>query len=158
MVQLSPTRNAKLSFTVQLTLTLFWLAWATMLLVSDNAPEGQNFLHYIFFGLGLACMFYVILQNTSVFGVQSYIEVTPEYIVRKQGVFRTKHITSIPDIETVHISPLALRITERAGSKIYLDLKQVRKKRDLVRIKDKLRELAQSFNFEVTEVAKNESR
>ncbi|QCR20899.1 hypothetical protein [Pontibacter sp. SGAir0037] len=153
LVQLSPSRSAKITFTVQLILTLFWLAWAVMLLVSDNAPAKQNYLYYIFLGLALAFMLYVILQNTSVFGVQSYIEVTPEYIVQKQGVFRTKHITSIPEIETVHISPLALRITERTGSNIFLDLKQVRKKKDLEKVKNKVRELSSQFNFAITESA-----
>src|SRR5690606_12546429 len=123
-IQLSPSRNAKLSFTVQLVLTLFWLAWATMLLLSDNPTNDQNYLYYIFFGLAVIFLGYVILQNTSVFGIQSYIEVTPEYIVQKNGVFRTKMITSIPDIETVHFSPMALRITQRDGNKVYLDLKQ----------------------------------
>lgn len=156
LVQLSPSRSAKLSFTVQLFLTLFWLAWAIMLLVSDTSSEGrQNYLYYVFLGLAVAFMLYVILQNTSIFGIQSYIEVTPEYIVQKQGVFRTKRITSIPNIEAVHISPLALRITERTGSKVYLDLKQIRKKRDLERIKNKIRELSSSFNFNVTETVKS---
>jgi hypothetical protein len=153
LVQLSPSRNAKLSFTVQLVLTLFWLAWAIMLLMTENPTDDQNYLYYIFFGLAVVFLGYVILQNTSVFGIQSYIEVTPEYIVQKNGVFRTKMITAIPDIETVHVSPMALRITQRDGNKVYLDLKQIRKKRDIERIKSRIRELATVHNFEVTENA-----
>ena len=153
LVQLSPSRNAKLSFTVQLVLTLFWLAWATMLLLTENPTNDQNYLYYIFFGLAVFFLGYVVLQNTSVFGIQSYIEVTPEYIVQKQGVFRTKRVTAIPDIVSVHISPMALRITERGGNKIYLDLKQVRKKRDIDRIRTKIRELGARYNFEVTETS-----
>ncbi|MFD2245967.1 hypothetical protein [Pontibacter ruber] len=155
LVQLSPSRSAKISFTVQLILTLFWLAWAVMLLTTENSADGQNYLYYIFFGLALFFLAYVVLQNTSVFGVQSYIEVTPQYIVHKQGVFRTKNITAIPDVETVHISPLALRITERSGNKIYLDLKQVRKRRDLEKIKNKIREMAPVYGFQVTEAPAN---
>ncbi|WP_230391921.1 hypothetical protein [Pontibacter sp. FD36] len=151
LVQLSPSRNAKLSFTVQLVLTLFWLAWATMLLLSDNPTNDQNYLYYIFFGLAVVFLGYVILQNTSVFGIQSYIEVTPEYIVQKNGVFRTKMITAIPDIEAVHVSPMALRITQRDGNKVYLDLKQIRKKRDIEKVKSRIRELSTQHNFEVTE-------
>lgn len=151
LVQLSPSRNAKLSFTVQLVLTLFWLAWATMLLVSENPTDDQNYLYYIFFGLAVVFLGYVILQNTSVFGVQSYIEVTQEYIVQKNGVFRTKMITAIPDIELVHVSPMALRITQRDGNKVYLDLKQIRKKRDIEKVKSRIRELSRQHNFDVTE-------
>jgi hypothetical protein len=151
MVQLSPTRSAKLSFSVQLVLALFWLAWATILLLSDDTAADQGFLHYIFFGLALLFTTYVVLQNTSVFGVQSYIEVTPQYIVYKQGVFRKKHIVAIPDINSIHISTLALRITEKSGKKIYLDLKQVRKKRDLEKIKNKIREIAATHGFAVTD-------
>ncbi|WP_018477100.1 YdbT family protein [Pontibacter roseus] len=153
LVQLSPSRNAKLSFTVQLVLTLFWLAWATMLLLNENPTDDQNYLYYIFFGLAVFFLGYVVLQNTSVFGIQSYIEVTPEYIVQKQGVFRTKRVTSIPDIASVHMSALALRITQRDGNKIYLDLKQVRKKKDIERIKSRVRELSEQHNFEVSETA-----
>ncbi|MBF8961843.1 hypothetical protein I0P70_01185 [Pontibacter sp. FD36] len=136
---------------MQLVLTLFWLAWATMLLLSDNPTNDQNYLYYIFFGLAVVFLGYVILQNTSVFGIQSYIEVTPEYIVQKNGVFRTKMITAIPDIEAVHVSPMALRITQRDGNKVYLDLKQIRKKRDIEKVKSRIRELSTQHNFEVTE-------
>lgn len=151
LVQLSPSRNAKLSFTVQLVLTLFWLSWAVMLLVSESPSGDQNYLYYVFFGLAVIFLGYVILQNTSVFGIQSYIEVTPEYIVQKNGVFRTKMITAIPDIEAVHVSPMALRITQRDGNKVYLDLKQIRKRRDIEKVKSRIRELSSQHNFEVTE-------
>ncbi|WP_242927731.1 hypothetical protein [Pontibacter vulgaris] len=150
MVQLSPSRSTKISFSVQLILTLFWLIWASMLLFSDN---DQNYLYYVFFALALCFMIYVILQNTSVFGVQSYIEVTPQYIVHKLGVFRTKHIIAMPDIASIQITQLGLNITELTGAKIFLNLKQVRKKRDLDKIKSKIREMGNLHNFKVTETA-----
>lgn len=153
IVQLSPTRSAKLSFTVQIVLALFWIAWASVLLVSQNPTNDQNYFYYAFFGLAIVFLGYVILQNTSVFGVQSYIEVTRQYIVQKFGVFRTKHIIPIPEISAVHISPLALRITLKDESKIYLDLKQVRKKKDLDKIKTKIRDLGIEHNFSLTETA-----
>ncbi|RIJ36983.1 hypothetical protein D1627_14290 [Pontibacter oryzae] len=155
IVQLSPTRSAKLSFTVQLILTLFWLAWASMLLFSADRSYDQNYLYYAFFGLAIVFFFYVMLQNTSVFGVQSYIEVTPQYIVQKFGVFRTKHLIQIPDVAAVHITPLALRLTLRDGSQVYLDLKQVRKKRDLKKIKNKIRDMAELHNYELTDTLSN---
>lgn len=151
IVQLSPTRSAKLSFTVQLVLALFWLAWAGTLLYSHNTASQPNYFYYAFFGLAVIFMGYVVLQNTSVFGVQSYIEVTRQYIVQKFGVFRTKHIIPIPNIKEVHISPLALRVILLDESKVYLDLKQVRKKRDLEKIKNEIRDLASEHNFSVTE-------
>ncbi|WP_240676184.1 hypothetical protein [Botryobacter ruber] len=147
IVQLSPSRKLKLSFTVQLVLTLFWLAWATMLLLTEDSGDGQKFLHYVFFALAFMFLVYVILQNTSIFGVQSYIEITSEYIVVKRGVFRSKRIAAIPDIAAVKVSPLALCIIDRSRDKIYLDLKQVRKKRDIQKVKEKMQELAARFNF-----------
>lgn len=155
IVQLSPTRNAKLSFTVQLILTLFWISWAAMLLFSEERTGGENYLYYAFFGLAIAFLFYVVLQNTSVFGVQSYIEITEQYIVQKFGVFRTKHLVQIPDIAAVHITPLALRLTLKDGAQVYLDLKQVRKKRDLDRIKNKIRDMAEEHQFEVSDTVGN---
>lgn len=153
IVQLSPTRSAKLSFTVQLVLALFWISWAGMLLFSLDTASQPNYFYYVFFGLAVIFLGYVVLQNTSVFGVQSYIEVTRQYIVQKFGVFRTKHIIRVPDIKEVHISPLALRVTLLDESKVYLDLKQVRKKKDLERIKNEIRDLASEHNFSVTEAA-----
>ncbi|WP_237586676.1 hypothetical protein [Pontibacter russatus] len=153
IVQLSPSRSAKLSFTVRLLLALIWLAWAGVLLFSQGTVSQPNYFHYVFFGLAVVFLGYVVLQNTSVFGVQSYIEVTRQYIVQKFGVFRTKHIIPIPDIKEVHISPLALRVTLLDESKVYLDLKQVRKKRDLEKIRNEIRDLAAEYNFLVTEGA-----
>ena len=155
IVQLSPTKSAKISFTVQIVLTLFWLAWALMLLVTDNGDSGQTYLYYVFFGLALIFFTYVVLQNTSIFGVQSYIEVTPQYIVQKYGVFRTKHIIAIPDIAAVHVSPYALRITLKDDTKVYMDLKQVRKKRDLDKIKNKIKDLAATNGFALSESTAN---
>ncbi|WP_345163035.1 hypothetical protein [Pontibacter saemangeumensis] len=153
IVQLSPTRSAKLSFSVQLVLALFWIAWAGTLLFAQDTAGQPNYFYYVFFGLAVVFLGYVVLQNTSVFGVQSYIEVTRQYIVQKFGVFRTKHIIPIPDIKAVHISPLALRVTLLDESKVYLDLKQVRKKKDLEKIKIEIRDLASEHNFSVTEAA-----
>jgi hypothetical protein len=155
IVQLSPTRSAKLSFTVQIILTLFWLSWAIMLLLTEKETSDQNYLYYVFFALSLIFFVYVILQNTSVFGIQSYIEVTPQYIVQKAGVFRTKHIISLSEVKSIHISPYALRVTEGDGNKVYLDLKQVRKKRDLEKIKIKVRDMAALHGFAISEAVAN---
>lgn len=154
-IQLSPSRSAKLSFTIQLILTLLWLVWAAMLAFSDTATTSESYLFYGFFGLAVAFLVYVILQNTSVFGFQSYIEVTPEYLVRKHGVFRPKYIVAIPDIKAVHITPLALRVTDKTDNQIYFDLKQIRKRRDKEKIKGKVRDLAAQHGFELTEADNN---
>jgi len=154
-IQLSPTRSAKLSFTIQLLLTLLWLVWAAMLAFSDTATTQESYLFYGFFGLAVAFLVYVVLQNTSIFGFQSYIEVTPEYIVRKNGVFRPKFVVAIPNIQAVHITPLALRVTEKDDTQTYFDLKQIRKRRDKEKIKRKVRDLAQLHSFELTEADNN---
>ncbi len=153
-IQLSPSRSAKLSFTIQLLLTLLWVIWAAMLAFSDKTG-GDSFLFYAFFGLAVAFLIYVILQNTSVFGFQSYIEVTPEYLVRKHGIFRPKHIVAIPNIQAVHITPLALRVTEKDDTQTYFDLKQIRKRRDKEKIKSKVRDLASEYSFELTEAERS---
>ncbi|MDX5438563.1 MAG: hypothetical protein LPK03_15275, partial [Pontibacter sp.] len=77
------------------------------------------------------------------------------YIVQKYGVFRTKHIIAIPDIAAVHMSPYALRITLKDNSKVYMDLKQVRKKRDLEKIKNKIKEIAAESGFALSESTAN---
>ncbi|MFT2008398.1 hypothetical protein ACMA1I_06965 [Pontibacter sp. 13R65] len=150
IVQLSPTRNALLSFMVQFTLALSWVGWAVYILAQRDPFSEQTLLYYIFLFVALSFLVYVVLQNTSVFGVQSYIEVTPEYIVHKEGVFRKKEMATIPEIKAVQLARRSMLIQERNGAELLLNLRQVRKKRDVKRLKDKISELAAKYQFEMS--------
>ncbi|TXK51560.1 hypothetical protein FVR03_03250 [Pontibacter qinzhouensis] len=150
IVQLSPTRNALLSFMVQFTLALFWLGWAVYILAQRDPFSESTLLYYVFLFAALSFLVYVVLQNTSVFGVQSYIEVTSEYIVHKEGVFRKKELATIPQIKAIQLAQRSMLIQERDGSELLLNLRQVRKKRDIRRLKDKIQELAAKHQFEMS--------
>lgn len=150
-VGLRPSRNARLSFGMQLLLVFFWIVYALFMVFSDNPTNDSNFLYYIFLLLACGYLIYILAQNTSIFGTQAYFEITPDYIVQKQGHFRPKVIVPLQDVETMHISALALNMVMKDGGKQILDLKLIRKRKNLKQIKEQLRKMALKFDFNLTE-------
>lgn len=90
-VGLRPSRNARISFGVQLALVFFWLIYALFLLFTESPTNDRHFVHYIFLAFAVGYLIYILAQNTPVFGTQSYFEITPAYIVLKRGHFRPKN-------------------------------------------------------------------
>src|SRR5687767_2130988 len=109
-VGLRPSRNSRLSFGMQLLLVFFWILYAGFMIFSDNPANDRNFVYYIFLLLALGYLIYILAQNTSVFGTQAYFEITPDYIVQKQGHFRPKVVIPLQEVATMHISALALNM------------------------------------------------
>lgn len=150
-VGLRPSRNARLSFGVQMMLVFFWIIYALFLIFSDNPTNDHNFFYYIFLILAVAYLLYILAQNTSIFGNQAYFEITPAYIVQKQGHFRAKIVIPFSDIAAMHITSFALRLTMKDKSTQLLDMKLIRRRRNLKQIKEQLRLMALKFDIELTE-------
>lgn len=100
-VGLRPSRNGRLSFGVQLALVFFWILYAAFLIFSDNPTNDRNFLAYTFLTLAVGYLLYILAQNTSIFGSQAYFEITPYYIVQKQGHFRKKIVIPFQEVATM---------------------------------------------------------
>ncbi|WP_026463263.1 hypothetical protein [Adhaeribacter aquaticus] len=150
-VGLRPSRNGRLSFGVQLALVFFWILYAAFLIFSDNPTNDRNFLAYTFLTLAVGYLLYILAQNTSIFGSQAYFEITPYYIVQKQGHFRKKIVIPFQEVATMHISGFALRFVMKDGHKQMLDLKLIRKRKNLDQIIEHLRNMALKFDLEFTE-------
>src|SRR5688572_17496477 len=91
-VGLRPSRDHKISFGVQLGLVLLWITYGLFLIFTEptNSTNDRHFIHYIFIILALGYLLFILAQNTSLFGKQSYLEITPAYVVEKRGHFKKK--------------------------------------------------------------------
>jgi len=150
-VGLRPSRHAKLSFGVQLMLVFFWIISAIFLIMAENPANDHNFFYYVFLILAIGYLLYTLAQNTSIFGTQAYFEITPAYIVQKQGHFRPKIVIPLSEVAAMHISALALRLKMKDNTQQMLDLRLIRKRRNLKQIKEQLRNMALKYDFVLTE-------
>jgi len=91
-IRLRPANSSRLSFGVQVSLVLFAIAYASLML--RTAPEGQEYywLHYIFLTICAVYLGFILVHNAPVFGTQSYFEFAPGYLVHKAGLFRAKQV------------------------------------------------------------------
>jgi len=150
-VGLRPSRHAKLSFGVQLMLVFFWIISALFLILAESPSVDQNYFYYVFLVLAIGYLIYILAQNTSIFGTQAYFEITPAYIVQKQGHFKPKIVIPLSDVAAMHISALALRLNMKDGTQQMLDLRLIRKRKNLKQIKEHLRNMALKYDFNLTE-------
>ncbi|PSR56203.1 hypothetical protein AHMF7605_23200 [Adhaeribacter arboris] len=150
-VGLRPSRNARVSFGVQLALAFFLLIYAIFFLFTDSPTNDSHFLHYVFLTFAIGYLIYILSQNTPIFGTQSYFEITPAYIVLKRGHFRPKTVYSFEDVAHLHIAPLSLRLHLKNGEYHLIDLRIISRRKNLKRIKEQLRLMALKFDFELTE-------
>lgn len=146
-IQLSPSRGTRISFWVQLGLVIFWLLYGSLLLSTENPTDDQNFFHYLFQTLAMGYLLYILANYTPLFGVQAYLQLTPEYLVQKQGLFQAKLALPFMQIDSLHIAYRGLHIQMQDGNVHYLDLAQVKRKADLDRLKEELREAALIHGF-----------
>lgn len=141
-VQLSPSRNARISFWVQMALVIFWLVYGGALIATENPTDDQSYLHIIFLTLAFFYLIYILASYTPLFGIQAYLQVTPEYIVQKQGLFRPKLPIAFSKIEAMHNSSHGLHLRLKDGTNHYIDLFQINKKADRERVKEEIRQAA----------------
>ncbi len=150
-VGLRPSRNARLSFGVQLALVFFWIIYALFLLFTESPTNDSHFFHYVFLTFAVGYLLYILAQNTPIFGTQSYFEITPDYIVLKRGHFRPKTIYSFEEVAELHIASLSLRLLLKSGERHIIDLKIISRRKNLKKIKEQLRIMALKFDFDLTE-------
>jgi hypothetical protein len=150
-VGIRPLKNARISFGVQLALVFFWLLYGGFMLYSGSAADDRNYLSIVFLFLAFLYLLYILAQNTSIFGTQSYLEITPAYIVQKNGHFRPKQVIAFEDVKTLTLLPNLLRFTLKDGETETMDLKSIKRKKNLALVKEKLQIMAERHRFEITE-------
>ncbi|GAA4315139.1 hypothetical protein [Nibribacter koreensis] len=156
-VGLRPSRDHKISFGVQLSLVLLWIVYSLFLIFTE--PEGgtndRHFFHYIFLALAAGYLIFILAQNTSLFGSQSYLEITPAYVVEKRGHFKKKLAIHLQDVTGITFNNTTARFDMRDNTRCQLDLKLVRSRKSLKLVKDKIKEVADKHAIPVTDNATN---
>lgn len=150
-VGIRPLKNARVSFSVQLALVFFWLLYGGFMLYSGSETDDRNYLSIVFLFLAFLYLIYILAQNTSIFGTQSYLEITPAYIVQKKGHFRPKQVIAFEDVQSLTILPTVLRFNLKNGHTETMDLKSVRRKKNLAKVKENLQLMAERHRFAISE-------
>ncbi|MFC6997683.1 hypothetical protein [Rufibacter roseus] len=154
-VGLRPSRDHKISFGVQLALVLLWITYGLFLIFTEpgSSTNDRHFIHYIFLLLALGYLVFILAQNTSLFGQQSYLEITPAYVVEKRGHFKKKLAIYLQEVTSININNTQARFTMRDGSRCQIDLRLVSTRRKSRLVKDKLLEVANRHAIPVTDTS-----
>ncbi|WP_205502832.1 hypothetical protein [Rufibacter psychrotolerans] len=152
-VGLRPSRDHKISFGVQLALVLLWLVYGLFLIFTEpeNSTNDRHFIHYVFLILAVGYLLFILAQNTSLFGRQSYLEITPAYVVEKRGHFKQKIAIHLQDVTGITLSPVQARFAMRDGSKHSVNLRLISTRKGQKIAREKLLEVADRHAIPVTE-------
>jgi len=152
-VGIRPLKNSRISFSVQLAIVFFWIAYGSALLFTESDTNDRSYLHITFLILALLYLIYILAQNTSLFGTQSYLEITPAYIVQKKGHFRPKQVIAFEELESVQFLPTTLRFKLRNGETASMDLRSLKSRKNVGLVKEKLQLMADRHRFELTDIS-----
>ncbi|MFB9863994.1 hypothetical protein [Rufibacter immobilis] len=154
-VGLRPSRDHRISFGVQLALVVLWLAYGLFLIMTEpgNSTNDRHFIHYVFLILALGYLVFILAQNTSVFGRQSYLEITPAYVVEKRGHFKKKIAVHLQDVTEINLTPAQARFSMRDGSRCQVSLKLISTRKGQRVAKEKILEVAEKHGIPVTEAS-----
>lgn len=159
-VGLRPSRDHKISFSVQLCFVLLWITYGLFLVFTEpgSSTNDRHFIHYVFLALALGYLLFILAQNTSVFGTQSYLEITPAYVVEKRGHFRKKTAIYLQEVTALSFTNTQARFTMRDGSRCQIDLRLVSSRKNSKIVKEKLLEVAEKHAIPVTDSSNNKRR
>ena len=150
-ISLRPANSSRLSFGVQVSLALFAIAYALLMLLGD--PQQHNYvpLHYVFLVACAGYLGFILVHNAPVFGTQSYLEFAPGYLVRKAGLFRAKQVFPIEQIELLELLPRQLRLRLKDGDFHVLNLREIRGTRRRALFNQQLRTFAERYGVALRE-------
>ncbi|WP_460894406.1 hypothetical protein [Rufibacter soli] len=152
-VGLRPSRDHKISFGVQLALVLLWIIYSLFLIFTEpgSSTNDRHFIHYVFMALAIGYLLFILAQNTSLFGTQSYLEITPAYVVEKRGHFKKKTAIYLQEVTGIVLNNTLAKFNMRDGSRCQIDLKLVSNRKSQNLVKEKLMEVAQKHDIPVTD-------
>jgi hypothetical protein len=150
-IRLRPANSSRLSFGVQVSLVLFAIAYASLML--RNAPDGHEYylLHYIFLTICALYLGFILVHNAPVFGTQSYFEFAPGYLVHKAGLFRAKQVFAAESMSQLELLPRQLRVRLKDGDIHVLNMREVRGTRRRALLRGQLETFAQRYGVALRE-------
>ena len=153
-VRLNPIAGGRLPFPAQVVLGLVMVAYAGAALLTGTDPtavRAHPLLHGVFMGFALAYLAYVVGRSAPLFGTQSYLELTPDYLVHKHGLFRPKTAFGAEQIASFELTDRQLSIIPKVGEVHVISLRQVRGARKRARLRAGLEAFAKRHGLEVRE-------
>ncbi|MGI4735269.1 MAG: hypothetical protein ACRYG7_08835 [Janthinobacterium lividum] len=150
-IRLRPANSSRLSFGVQVSLVLFAITYAVIMLRA--APEGQNFhwLHYVFITCCALYLGFTLVHNAPVFGTQSYFEFAPGYLVHKAGLFRAKQVFAAESMSHLELLSRQLRVRLKDGDIHVLNLREVKGTRRQALLRGQLEGFAKRYGVALRE-------
>ncbi|TDN37859.1 hypothetical protein E4631_16115 [Hymenobacter sp. UV11] len=152
-IRLRPANSSRLSFGVQVSLALFAIAYAVLML--RNSPADQDFywLSYVFLALCVIYLGFILVHNAPVFGTQSYFEFAPGYLVHKAGLFRAKQVFAAENMSMLELLPRQLRVRLKDGDIHVLNMREVKGTRRLAVLRALLENFATRYGVALREDA-----
>ncbi|ALI98130.1 hypothetical protein [Rufibacter tibetensis] len=150
-VGLRPSRDHKISFGVQLALVALWMTYSLFLIFTEptTSTNDRHFIHYVFLILAFGYLLFILAQNTSLFGNQSYLEITPAYVVEKRGHFKKKTAIYLQDVTGITVNNSLAKFAMRDGTKCQVNLKLISTRKGQRIAKEKLQEVADKHGIEI---------
>ena len=157
-IRLRPANSSRLSFGVQLSLVLFAIVYASLML--RNSPADQDFywLHYVFLTGCALYLGFILVHNAPVFGTQSYFEFAPGYLVHKAGLFRAKQVFAAEHMNLLELLPRQLRVRLKDGDIHVLNMREVKGTRRRALLRGQLAGFAKRYGVELREETQADQR
>ncbi|GAA4375540.1 hypothetical protein [Hymenobacter koreensis] len=150
--RLTPANNSRIPFWGQLAIGGFWIAYALFSMMAGRGRGDNNAFHYIFLTFAVIYVLYVLIQNAPVFGTQSYLEITPDYIVYKGGLFKPKEPIQASDLKSIDLAPREMRLHLKDGGMYPVSLRQVTGQRRKRRLRAELQQFVERNNVPLREL------
>ncbi|MGI4871708.1 MAG: hypothetical protein ACRYFX_11080 [Janthinobacterium lividum] len=150
-IRLRPANSSRLSFGVQVSLALFAIVYALLML--RNSPPSQDFywLSYVFLAGCVLYLGFILVHNAPVFGTQSYFEFAPGYLVHKPGLFRAKQVIAAETMSQLELLPRQLRVRLKDGEIHVLNMREVKGTRRRALLRGQLESFASRYNVALRE-------
>ncbi|GAB2959703.1 hypothetical protein GCM10027048_28810 [Hymenobacter coalescens] len=151
-IRLTPANNSRIPFWGQLAIGGFWIAYAAISLATGRGESDRNFLHYAFLTFAVIYVVYVLVRNAPVFGTQTYLEFTPDYIVHKGGLFRPKEAIQATELQSIDVTPREMRLHRKAGGSYTISLREITGQRRKRRLREEMEQFVQRNNVPLREL------
>lgn len=144
-IGLQPANVSRVPFFGQLVFGLVAVAYPLLSILGDESrtPGVLRYLDWMFLCLALLYILYILVQNLPLFGTQTYLEITPSYLVHKAGLFIGKQPFEAREMRGMVLEPRQLLLRMQDGTSYSLNLRQVRGKRRRQQLRSMLQDFAQ---------------
>jgi hypothetical protein len=152
-IGLQPANTSRVPFFGQLLFGLMAIAYPLLSILGDpnRTPGVLRYLDWMFLFLAVVFLLYISVQNLPLFGTQTYLEVTPDYLVHKPGLFAPKQPFQAKEMRALDLEPNQLLLRLHDGTSYSLNLRQVRGRQRRQNLKNLLGNFAQRNGLELRE-------